>query len=394
MEHQKIVIVSLFYYEASDNIRISTVYNLLKEKKASIELITTDFNHRTKRKHDQNIHPGEVTFLKVPRYKKNLSLGRIYSHLVFAFRLKSYLKKLSYTPSKIYCIVPTASSGLACANYCRKNKIPMAIDVIDLWPESLIILSRWRKILQFFTYPMYWMARKVYRAADLVYAGSKEYADFAQKYNNKTRALPVYLGTDVGRYNDLVSSGSQKITKPAGQLWICFGGMLGNSYDIDVILEGYHMLVKKDRVNAKLIFIGDGQERDKIVQYKEENHLNIEVTGFLDYAGFLHYLSFADIAINSFKEGTRVAYSYKFNDYITARIPIVNNVQGEMTELIEKYNLGRNFAHSADSLYAVLHELTNNPDLLSEIKKNATFVAGEVLDKKTVYQEMIQQLMH
>lgn len=393
MENKKIILISLFFYEKADNIRISTVYNLLKEKGAEVELITTDFNHRNKKKHDRTLDHADVTFLPVPEYKKNLSFGRLFSHFVFAIRLFSYLKKLPYSPSKIYCIVPTVSSGWVCSLYCRKNKVPFVVDVIDLWPESLIVLSPYKKLLQFISFPMKWVAQKVYQSADFLFAGSVQYAQHAQKYNRKTKAIPVYLGTDVPHYQALVSSSAIKIDKPKNQKWICFGGMLGNSYDIKIILESFKKLTDKGLNDIKLVFIGDGQEHEKISHFKNKHKLNIEITGFLKYADYLKYLSYADIAINSFKEGTRVAYSYKFNDYINAGIPIVNNVKGEMAGLISKYKIGRNFDHTTDSLYQEINEMLENPDLLSEMRKNATFVATSILDKETVYREMLEKLM-
>ena len=392
MQSKKIIIVSLFYYEKSDNIRISTVYNLLKERNANVELITTDFNHRTKSKHDQSLHPKDITFLKVPGYKKNLSIGRLLSHLVFALRLSSYLKQLRYQPTKVYCIVPTISSGWVCSRYCKRKGIPFAVDVIDLWPESLVVLSHRKKLLQFLTFPMKWMAQKVYRSADFLYAGSEDYAEHAGKFNIKTKAVPVYLGTDVAQFRKLAYSGTTEVQKPENQRWICFGGMLGNSYDIDIILEGFEKLMKKDVDDAKLIFIGDGQERERIGQFKKKTGLDIEITGFLKYADYLKYLSYADIAINSFKKGTRVAYSYKFNDYVTAGIPVANNVKGEMWEMVEQYNIGRNFLHSASSLAECLREMMASPGLLTEMRKNATFVASKVLNKRIVYDKMLNQL--
>ncbi len=100
------------------------------------------------------------------------------------------------------------------------------------------------------------------------------------------------------------------------------------------------------------------------------------------------------MAINSFKKGTQVAYSYKFNDYITAGVPVLNNVKGEMAALITRYNIGRNFNHSVDSLYGKLDEMLGNPRLFPEMRKKATFVAVTVLDKKIVYREMLDKLMY
>ncbi len=394
VKKQKIVLVSLFYYEKSDNIRISTIYRLLKEEGVEVELITTGFNHRKKQKHNPDKHPADITFLPVPRYNKNVGFRRLYSHLVFAIRLRNYLKKLAYRPSKVYCLVPAVSSGLVCNSYCRKNKIPFVVDVIDLWPESFIILSSHKKLLRLITFPWKRMAEKVYKSADLLFAGSVEYARHAQKFNQKTKAVPVYLGTDMQEYKTLLSSATVKINKPPQQKWICFGGMLGNSYDIELILQSFKKLTEQLTGDFKLIFIGDGQERDKILQFKNNHALNIEVTGFLSYAGYMKYLSSSDIALNSFKEGSEVAYSYKFNDYITAGVPVLNNLKGETAELITRYNIGRNFNHSVDALYGRLRELLENPLLLSEMRKNATFVATTVLDKRIVYREMLDKLMH
>lgn len=390
---QKIILVSLFYYEASDNIRISTLYRLLKEKGAKVELVTTGFNHRTKQKHNPAQHPSDITFLPVPAYKKNIDFRRLYSHIVFAIRLRKYLNNLSYRPAKVYCLVPAVTAGLACNSYCKKEKIPLAVDVIDLWPESFLILSKHKKLLQRVTFPWKRIAEKVYRSADFLFAGSEEYARYAQQFNRKTKAVPVYLGTDAEKCRALAASSPLKIEKPSGQKWICFGGMLGNSYDIEIILESFRRLSMMNKYDVKLLFIGDGQEAVKILQFKKQFDLNIEVTGFLDYAGYMKYLRFADIALNSFKKGTRVAYSYKFNDYLSAGVPILNNVKGEMAALVTQYNIGRNFEHSASSLSAAMDELLGRPGLLEEMKKNVTFVASRVLDKKIVYQKMLDTLL-
>ena len=393
MKNKKIVIISLFYYESSDNIRINTVYHLLKESGADVELITTDFNHRTKQKHSPKGNENDITYLPVPEYKKNLSWRRIWSHLVFAFRLRKHLNRLKYSPSVVYCLVPAVSAGRVAASYCKRKNITFAVDVIDLWPESFVVLSSHKKLLQLLTKPWKNMAEIVYAAADLLFAGSADYALYAQQFNRKTTAVPVYLGTDVKHFKKWSQQSQVVIQKTDHEQWICFGGMLGNSYDIDIILQGFKQLAQQKK-NLKLIFIGGGQESDKILEFQHQHHLNIEVTGFLNYADYLNYLSHADIAVNSFKASTRVAYSYKFNDYLSAGVPVLNNVKGEMAELISTHHMGRNFEHTATSFVEQLREMLETPGLLEEMRKNVTFVAKHTLDKRIVYQEMLDQLMN
>jgi len=391
-EMKKIVLISLFFYEKTDNIRISTVYNLLKERGIEVELITTDFNHRNKTKHTNTAADSDITYLKVPTYKGNLSIGRLYSHFIFAIRLYLYLRKLSYTPSKLYCIVPTISSGLVCNWYCKKRGVPFFIDIIDLWPESLIILSKYRKLLSVLTYPWKLAAIKVYRSADEIFAGSVDYAEYALLYNKSKKAIPVYLGTDRERFKLLVAQSDLKIEKPVEDIWISYGGLLGNNYDFDVILDSFKRLIDEVK-NIKLLFIGGGKEYDRILDYKDKFNLPIEVTGYLKYEDYLKWLSYSDIAINSFKKGTRVAYSYKFNDYISAGLPIVNNVNGETAELISRYKIGLNFNYADAPLYDKLSFLLKHPEMLAEMKKNSVFVAEQVLAKEIVYQEMMDKFI-
>ncbi len=392
MNNKKVIIISLFYYEKTDNIRISTVYNLLKEKNAEVELITTDFNHRTKKKHRKEEHPADITFIPVPEYKKNISPGRLFSHLIFAIRLRKYLKKQKNHPTAVYCVVPAVTAGIAAAGYCKKNQIPLAIDVIDLWPESFIVISRYKKILSLLTYPWKLLAIKSYRSADQLYAGSADYARYTQQFNKKTKAIPVYLGTGVREFKKQISQSKLILNKTKNEIWICFGGMLGNSYEFEIILKGFKLL-SEDRKNIKLIFIGGGQKSDKILKFRDQHKLNIEVTGFQKYSDYLNYLAHSDIAVNSFKEGSRVAYSYKFNDYLSAGLPVLNNVSGEMEELVSRYNIGRNFGHSEMSFKNTVEELLDTPGLLDEMKKNSNFVATSVLNKETVYKEMLNNLL-
>jgi hypothetical protein len=393
MNNSKVVLVSLFYYEINDNIRISNVYKLLKDRGTSVELITTDFNHRYKTKHAFNEN-SDITFINVPEYKKNLSLKRLYSHIIFAIRLYKYFNNLKYKPSKVYCIVPAVTSGFVCNLFCKKRNIPFIIDIIDLWPESFIILSKYKWILELITLPWSFIARKVYKSADIIFAESEYYAKYAQIYNSKIKAKNVYLGTDINKTKLLISESNLKIEKPSNEIWISYGGNLGNSYDFDILLESFKKLNNIGFTNIKLIFIGDGEYKFNILDYKNKFNLPIEVSGFLTYPDFLKYLSYSDIAINSFKKGTKVAFSYKFNDYISCGLPVLNNLLGETADIIDKYHIGLNFDYNEATLYDRLLYLLRNPENIAEMKKNVLFVAEQVFDKGFLYKEMIDILVN
>jgi len=389
---RKIILVSLFVYTGEDdNIRINTIYDLLKVNN-DVSIITTDFNHRIKQKHTIINSNRNIELIKVPEYKRNIGLKRFYSHGIFACKLYKYLKGIKQKPDIVYCIVPTISSGYACSVYCKKNKIPFAVDVIDLWPESFVTLTPLPWFFSILTYPWKMLASYVYGIADKLFAESIEYAKIAQKSNRKTTALPVYLGTDNEKYQKLIANSSVQILKPENEIWICYAGGLGNSYDFNVILEAFKSIIKAKYENVKLLFIGGGIKADEILAFIKKNNLPAIITGFLSYADFLKYLSLCDIALNPFLINTKVVHSYKFNDYISAGLAIVNNLKGETSEFIIKHDIGLNFDYEKNLLIDQLLFLIKNNDVLARMKKNSVYVAKNILDKKLIYKELIDQL--
>lgn len=102
-----------------------------------VELVTSDFDHRakeTRRERDFAL-PAKVTLLPEPGYPKNICLRRLFSHWLFARRVRAYLKGRE-KPDAIYCAVPSLSCAYYAARYAEKNRIPFVIDVQDLWPEA------------------------------------------------------------------------------------------------------------------------------------------------------------------------------------------------------------------------------------------------------------------
>ena len=86
-----ILLVSLFGSINTNNSRISNIFHYTSN--LAINVVTSDFNHGSKR-YKECIDNINNHYLHVPAYKKNISIERIYSHIVFAYRLKKFLSSL------------------------------------------------------------------------------------------------------------------------------------------------------------------------------------------------------------------------------------------------------------------------------------------------------------
>jgi hypothetical protein len=71
---------------------------------------------------------------------------------------------------------------------------------------------------------------------------------------------------------------------------------------------------------------------------------------------------------------------------------VLNNLKGETSEFIEKYKVGLNFDYEKNLLQDKLLILINDKNLMMQMKQNSVHVAKNILDKKHIYQELIEHL--
>lgn len=375
------ILISAFTNIQVPNNRMLTIFNQIDGEKM---VVTTDFNHGKKRYYeaDEAGHPNQIT-LHVPGYKKNLSIKRIWSHLMFARQLRKYLNSLEEKPSVIYCTMPTSSSAYVCAKYSKKHGIKFVIDVIDLWPDSLLPLVKGKAVIKALLYPWTYLTRYAYQSANVIMGESVKYANEAKKYNQKADVYPIYLGVDMQIVNKVKAEKPVLLEKPEDEVWIAYAGSLGVSYDFNALLDAAKSI--HGRYKYKLWFVGDGVRRNEIETYIKNNGLNAEITGFLSYDQLLGYLSYCDIAINIFRNNTKVVYSYKFNDYVAMDSFVLNSLEGETAQMVDEYRIGRNFNFSDQPLSTILEDTLKNWEDYCKWNVNCKRLIEEKLDKEKIY---------
>ena len=359
--------------------------NIMKCDNGEKTVVTTDFCHSNKKYYSQKeIEKSGYNCLHVPSYGRNLSLARIWSHLVFAWRLRKFLNNLPTIPDRVYCAMPTSSAAFICAKYCHRKSIPFIIDVIDLWPDSLIPLTRTKKLLKVLVKPWSYMTRFAYHSADIIIAESREYGSVASRFNNKAIMYPIYLGVDVSYVKLILASNPIKLYKPKDEVWIGYAGNLGQSYDFDTLIDAVKAL--NGRYRYKLWFIGDGEMHEYINSSIQKNLICAEITGYIPYKKLLGYLAYCDIAINIFKADTKVVHSYKFNDYAAMGCFILNSLEGETAEMIERYKVGLNFNFTDYPLKKILNETLAHWDTYQSWRQNNQLLIQQKLDQDKIYQ--------
>ena len=189
--------------------------------------------------------------------------------------------------------------------------------------------------------------------------------------------------------NKLVLSSAVPDREVDDEIWICYGGSLGNSYDFGSILEAIKY-IDSEGIKYRFFFVAEGECRNQISEYIEQHQLNAEITGRMPYNDYLKYLSRCDIAINSFKTTTKVVYSYKFNDYVGLKLFVLNNLHGETADMINEYSIGRNF--NRYNLSQILLEVCYNWDTYKLWKNNAINLINEKLSSDMIYRKLADNI--
>lgn len=394
MQDKKIITIAAFGFDVRErtNERGASFVRAFKKCGYQVTHVSTDFDHAQKAYVElplnENVDGVNVNRLHVVAYSKNLSIRRILSHLQFAWKLRKYLHSLAEKPDYIYCVTPTSTSAYVAGKYCKKYGIKFIIDLIDLWPDSLMPLYS-SKLISIATSPWSYITHKAYKMADYICGESVKYANHAHQFNLDVPWYPIYLGVNKEKTKRLIAESKVEIPMKKVPIRLCYGGDLGNSYGFDAILEALSYIHEKG-VAYEMYFVGGGDRQEYIEHYSAEHHLNVFITGKVSYCDYLKYLSCCDVAFNAFTKNTKVVHSYKFNDYMATGNFVLNNLKGETADMVEMYKIGVNYKD--EQLGQILYDICTQWDKYKLYKNNIDGFVHEVLDADVIYPRVIKDI--
>lgn len=242
---------------------------------------------------------------------------------------------------------------------CGRRK-SFVFEVRDLWPELPRALGMKNPFLLASMSVLEWLS---YRSADACVGLSPGIVEGIRKRARPGLAIAmVPNGCDLDLFRPGQREGLQLPGVSPNDFVAAFIGAHGTANGLDAVLDAGAVLKQRGRTDIKLVFIGDGREKDRLVQRsKAEGLSNVvfvaplkkralaELTGRIDCG----LMVLADIP--AFYFGTS---PNKFFDYISAGIPVVCNYPGWMAEIIAENRCGhavppRDPVKFADALCAI-----------------------------------------
>lgn len=296
----------------------------------------------------------EYTFVKTSDYKGN-GIKRMFSFLQFPYNVLRTMKKFFKTekPDVIYASSPELFATWVACSFAKKNKIPIVVEIRDLWPESIVELTRFTRknpIIKI----LYAMERKIYEKADRIiftFEGGKDYITekgWDTKHGGKInieKVCYVNNGVDLEQYKKDKEENSieDEVLDRKDLFKVVYTGSVRRTNCIWMLVEAARKLQDSGNEKCAIVIYGDGTEKESLIKKSEEYGLkNIFFRGRVDRKFIPGILSRSDLNVFVGENDSMNRYGLSLNkmfDYMASGKPILTSVKSNYDN-VTKYNCG------------------------------------------------------
>jgi len=259
-----------------------------------------------------------------------------------------------------------------------RRKQPFVFEVRDLWPELPKALGMKNPLLLGGMSLLEWLT---YRKADACIGLSPGICEgIAKRSQPGKRIAMIPNSCDLnlftpGNRHDLPIEGIG-----ANDLFAVFTGAHGIANGLNAVLDAAAELIKRQRSDIKLLFIGDGKLKPALMQRaKDENLTNCLFLDPMPKRQLNKLIGCVDVGLMILANVPAFYYGTspnKFFDYIASGLPVLNNYPGWLAEMIKTNDCGLAVPPDDPQAFAnALIELADNPQRRKQMGLNSRALA-------------------
>lgn len=311
-------------------------------------------------------HIDGVTVIRCasrPRHKGNINL--LLNYLSFYYASRKRLNKLPNTFDIVYSyqLSPVTSSKPA-IEYARRNKIPVLLYCLDIWPESIVgEISKSNLLFKVVKN----ISSTIYNGCDKILVTSPSFINYLHNICNVKKSILKYHpqhSCDVMPIENIAHKGINFV----------FMGNVGISQNLQCFVRACSLI--KNRMGIKIHIVGSGAylEDLKIMVEKEKVNDSFVFHGRKPMSDMPKYYGIADVCIVSLRDEGAVSSTIpgKVQEYMSAGKPILAAIDGDTKLIINEAKCGRVVNYNdVNSIASAILELSNNPSILKEMGQNA-----------------------
>jgi hypothetical protein len=332
---------TFFDAESARPMRLMNIITSFSGDSAKFMVLTTDFYHQTKR--HRNLSGKSLVyndncvfvFLHSPGYEKHIGLRRIFDHICLGFSLLFELFRLKVKPDLVLIGYPPIFSVYILSIYARYHKIPYILDIKDQWPDifsrggySSILVSPYVSLLKFI------FKSTIVNSTKIVTISNGFKLWLSDAYSVRPEKIDVvFLSRPSIRKELTINNRSPYI------LTLIFAGSLTSVFDFDFLLK------IKNMENVKVEIYGHGPEFFNLLS-KFSDYSNVLFGGYVSSEFLSERYTHAHAILAPYRDLSdfNASIPNKILDAIDMDLPILTSLNGEVRELINKFEIGEIFS--------------------------------------------------
>ena len=306
---------------------------------------------------------GKIHFVHIntKEYKKSVGFDRIIGSFQFTHRFIKYSKRFP----KPEVLVQTAlvPFGNRIAGYAKSLKCKYIVEVVDLWPRSLVVVGKLKEgslLLKL----LFKLEEQQYKAADELVLSMEGGADYIRyRKLDKEQGGPLDLNhlhyinngvdlSDFDKYKAEYILEDPDLANPDIKK-VIYLGSIRRANSIMRVIEAAEQL--KEEGNIRFLIYGDGDDRQSLIDYCENNGVSnvIFKEKWIEPKYVPYVVSCADLNLLNYTKGfgNYGGSQSKLFQYLASGKPICCNLDMNYNPIV-KYNIGISKSFETPQEYA------------------------------------------
>ena len=340
-----------------------------------------------------NVDGIDVIQIALPYSNSDGILKRVFTFIKFAWKgiriaMHEEYDLLFATSTPLTAGIP----GIVAKIFRQKTFV---FEVRDLWPELPKALGLKNPLLLLGMSLLEWLS---YRYANACIGLSPGICDGIKRRSPRGRRivmipngcdLELFIPRKTGKFSLEGIKESDKIA--------VFTGTHGIANGLNAVLDAASILKARKRDDIVLLFVGDGNMKEKLMaRASRENLNNCRFLAPIPKKQLNQLISAVDMGmmvlanVPAFYYGTS---PNKFFDYISAGLPIINNYPGWLADLIKENECGIVIPpDNAETFADALERLADNPLLRQQYGVNARKLAEMKFSREELANQFVRYL--
>ncbi|WP_087464228.1 glycosyltransferase [Oleiphilus messinensis] len=388
--------------------RAMNLANSLVAQGHKVILWSSAYFHQEKRHRCQGVttvqvNPNlEIRLIPSPGYKKNISVSRLWDHIVLAKNLRSLLKQPHTEPDVAFIGYPPIEVASVMVHWLEARGIPCILDVKDQWPHIFTeaFPQKVRPLAGMMLLPYFSYARKTMSTATALTSMADDFLNWAIAFSGRERrqedqVVPLTASDAAISDKELIDARSwwdnQGIR--VGVNRVCFVGSHSPAFDMTPLRNAAQYFMEHN-ISCEFVICGDGDSSENW-QEMMSGLPNVRFPGWVDSAQIAALVerSMASIAPYCNTENFVRSIPNKVLDSLYHGLPILTPLKGEVTKLLEEHSIGLIYGeHPGKTLEHCVEALITDTGKRQSMAENASELYQNRFSYDTVYSALVKRI--